>query len=127
MTRTGVSRESSTQKAIGLGFQRCRWCATASFRRQLCPMCASSDFTFEHGPGEGVVVSSTVVHRYTELARNESLVRFPEGFALRCRVVGARPDEVWAGARVRPVDGLPPDTGQVVVEIHDAGGQIIWR
>lgn len=111
----------------GLTIQRCRWCGTASFRRLLCPVCASSDLQAEHSDGLGVVVQSSVVNRYTGTARNESLVRFPEGFVFRCRVVGAAPNLVWIGARVRPVAGSDPDAGEVVFELCDTGGRTDWQ
>ncbi|MFI8793026.1 Zn-ribbon domain-containing OB-fold protein [Streptomyces sp. NPDC055105] len=111
----------------GLTIQRCRWCGTASFRRLLCPVCASSDLQAEYSDGLGVVVQSSVVNRYTGTARNESLVRFPEGFVFRCRVVGAAPNLVWIGARVRPVVGSDPDAGEVVFELCDTGGRTDWQ
>ncbi|MEU5397882.1 OB-fold domain-containing protein [Streptomyces sp. NPDC005963] len=111
----------------GLTYQRCRWCGTASFRRLLCPVCSSSEFRVERGPGRGVVVESTVVHRYSGSARNESLVRFPEGFVFRCRIVGAAPNDVRVGMRVRPVAGQDPAVGGVVLEVCDTGGLVDWR
>ncbi|MFJ7199568.1 MULTISPECIES: Zn-ribbon domain-containing OB-fold protein [unclassified Streptomyces] len=110
----------------GLNFHRCRWCGTASFRRLLCPVCASSDLKPEHSAGLGVVVRSGVVHRYTEAARNESLVRLPEGFVFRCRVVGAAPHLVVAGARVRPVAGDDADAGEVVFELCEPPVRDEW-
>lgn len=111
----------------GLTYQRCRWCGTASFRRLLCPVCSSSEFRFECGPGHGFVVESTVVHRYSGAARNESLVRFPEGFVFRCRIVGAPPCDIRAGMRVRPAAGQDPGAGEIVLEVCDTGGLIDWR
>ncbi|MEV3861206.1 hypothetical protein AB0J38_43725 [Streptomyces sp. NPDC050095] len=103
----------------GFAFQRCRWCATPSFRRLLCPVCASSDLETEHSAGPGVVVQSRVVHRGTGVARNESLVRFPEDFVVPCRVVGTAPHLVWVGATVRPARGARVDSGEVVFELRD--------
>ncbi len=69
--------EPHTQE--GLVYQVCRWCHTASFRKLLCPVCASSDLESEQSDGYGgVVVRSSVVNRYSRVMRNESLVRFPE-------------------------------------------------
>jgi len=110
----------------GLSYQRCRWCGTASFRRLLCPVCASSDLRPEHSAGLGVVVRSGVVHRYTEAARNESLVRLPEGFVFRCRAVGAAPHRVRVGAQVRPLPGGRPDTGEVVFELCEPPRDDVW-
>ena len=130
-TGHGVSHHAPTGQgdavAAGLTIQRCRWCGTASFRRLLCPVCASSDLQPECSDGIGVVVQSSVVNRYTGSARNESLVRFPEGFVFRCRVVGAAPNLVWIGARVRPVAGSDPDAGEVVFELCDTGGRAGWQ
>lgn len=117
MSQTGIGTVRSAHEECGLSYHRCRWCGTASFRRLLCPVCASSDLEPERGTGHGVVVRSAVVHRYTEAARNESLVRFSEGFVFRCRVVGVAPHLVAAGARVRPVAGVDPDEGDVVFEL----------
>ncbi|WSZ86830.1 hypothetical protein OG584_03575 [Streptomyces sp. NBC_00859] len=107
-------------------YQLCRWCGTASFRRLLCPVCASSDLNPAHTDGYGVVVRSSVVHRYTDTARNESLVRFPEGFVFRCRVVGAEPQLVSEGDRVRPADGANSDAGELVLELCDAPRPAPW-
>lgn len=114
------------REGAGLIHQRCRWCGTASFRRLLCPVCASSDLESELSHSEGVVVRSSVVHRYTRVARNESLVRFPEGFLFRCRVVGVPPHLVWVGDLVRPVAGTDPVAGEVVLELCDPGGRADW-
>ncbi|MFJ1833979.1 Zn-ribbon domain-containing OB-fold protein [Streptomyces sp. NPDC086796] len=112
----------TVHEETGLNFHRCRWCGTASFRRLLCPVCASSDLKPEHSAGLGVVVRSGVVHRYTEAARNESLVRLPEGFVFRCRVVGAAPHRVSVGARVRPLAADGPDAAEVVFELCEPPG-----
>ena len=111
----------------GLIHQLCRWCGTASFRRLLCPVCASSDLDSVRSDGLGVVVRSSVVHRYTEAARNESLVRLPEGFVFRCQVVGAAPHLVYVGARGRPVTGAAPDSGELVLELCDPVGRADWQ
>ncbi|MEU5977410.1 zinc ribbon domain-containing protein [Streptomyces sp. NPDC047315] len=110
-----------------LTYQSCRWCGTASFRKLLCPVCASSDLEPRRSTGEGVVIRSSVVHRYTRVARNESLVRFPEGFMFRCRVVGAAPHLVWVGARVRPVAESGLDAGELVVELCDTVRSYDWK
>ncbi|WP_009998157.1 zinc ribbon domain-containing protein [Streptomyces clavuligerus] len=119
MSQPGTGTAPSARRAAGLIYQRCRWCGTASFRRLLCPVCASSDLESARSEGEGVVIRSAVVNRYTRIARNESLVRFPEGFMLRCRVVGTAPHLVWVGAKVRPVGGADSREGEAVLEICD--------
>ena len=103
----------------GFAYQRCRWCGTPSFRRLLCPVCASSDLTTEHSAGPGVVVQARVVHRGTGAARSEALVRFPEDFVVPCRIVGTAPHMVWLGATVRPVAGVAADSGEVLFELAD--------
>ncbi|GLF93155.1 Zn-ribbon domain-containing OB-fold protein [Streptomyces yaizuensis] len=119
MSQPGACAAPPVRGESGLIYQRCRWCGTASFRRMLCPVCASSDLESACSEGEGVVIQSAVVNRYTRVARNESLVRFPEGFTLRCRVVGTAPHLVWVGARVRPTAGTDPRAGEAVLEICD--------
>ncbi|WP_406310564.1 Zn-ribbon domain-containing OB-fold protein [Streptomyces sp. NBC_00623] len=125
-----VSASKAAPKApgeAGLIYQLCRWCGTASFRRLLCPVCASSDLDSVRSDGLGVVVRSSVVHRYTDAARNDSLVRLPEGFVFRCQVVGAAPHLVYVGARVRPVTGAAPDSGELVLELCDPVGRADWQ
>ncbi|MFJ9038772.1 Zn-ribbon domain-containing OB-fold protein [Streptomyces sp. NPDC102406] len=114
----------TTETGAGFAHQRCRWCGTASFRRLLCPVCASSDLETEHSAGPGVVMQSRVVHRGTGVARNEALVRFPEDFVVPCRIVGTAPHMVWVGATVRPARGAhaDPGCGEVVFELVDQAG-----
>ncbi|MDQ0988004.1 putative OB-fold protein [Streptomyces sp. V2I9] len=126
MSQTGMGTVRKAHEESGLSYHRCRWCGTASFRRLLCPVCASSDLEPERTTGHGVVVRTAVVHRYTDEARNESLVRFPEGFVFRCRVVGAAPHLVTVGARVRPVSGDEPETGAVVLELCEPPARRDW-
>ncbi|MFD7614960.1 Zn-ribbon domain-containing OB-fold protein [Streptomyces sp. NPDC059828] len=116
-TATAVRQEST------LTYQRCRWCSTASFRRLLCPVCASSDLDAEQSDGLATVVRTSVVHRNTAVARNESLIRFPEGFMFRCRVIGVDPHLVWVGAPVRPAAGWDMDAGEAVFEVCEPGGR----
>lgn len=127
MFPTAESAVPAVHDEAGLVYQRCRWCGTASFRRLLCPVCASHDLEAERSAGVGVVVRSDVVHRGTGAARNESVVRFPEGFVFRCRVVGVAPHLVWVGARVRPVEEIDPSAGEVVFELCDASSRTDWR
>ncbi|MFZ3562402.1 MULTISPECIES: Zn-ribbon domain-containing OB-fold protein [unclassified Streptomyces] len=110
---------SGAEAEEGFPYQRCRWCRTPSFRRLLCPVCASSELKTEHSAGPGVVVQSRVVHRGTGVARNEALVRFPEDFIVPCRIVGTAPHMVWLGATVRPVANAAADSGEVFFELDD--------
>ncbi|MFI6859013.1 Zn-ribbon domain-containing OB-fold protein [Streptomyces sp. NPDC050421] len=129
---TGIDVEPTARDAAGphsregLVYQVCRWCGTASFRKLLCPVCASSDLEAEQSEGHGVVVRSSVVNRYSRVMRNESLVRFPEGFVYRCRIVGAAPHLVNVGDRVRPVGGMTSEAGEVVLELCDPPGMADW-
>lgn len=111
--------ESAKDADAGFPYQRCRWCRTPSFRRLLCPVCASSELTTEHSAGPGVVIQSRVVHRGTGVARNEALVRFPEDFIVPCRIVGIAPHMVWLGASVRPVADAVADSGEVLFELAE--------
>jgi uncharacterized OB-fold protein len=118
MSRGGVGVMTPTARdGAGFAHQRCRWCGTASFRRLLCPVCASSDLETEHSTGPGIVVQSRVVNRGTGVARNEAMVRFPEDFVVPCRIVGTDPHMVWVGAPVRPARGAHADSGEVVFEL----------
>ncbi|MEW2179708.1 hypothetical protein AB0890_25680 [Streptomyces sp. NPDC005406] len=122
-----MARDAAEPHATeGLVYQMCRWCHTASFRKLLCPVCASSDLESEQSDGHGVVVRSSVVNRYSRVMRNESLVRFPEGFVYRCRIVGAAPHLVSVGDRVRPVGGMTSEAGEVVLELCDPPGMADW-
>ncbi|MGW0687668.1 Zn-ribbon domain-containing OB-fold protein [Streptomyces sp. NPDC002754] len=113
------STEDGADADAGFPYQRCRWCRTPSFRRLLCPVCASSELKTEHSAGPGVVVQSRVVNRGTGVARNEALVRFPEDFIVPCRIVGTAPHMVWLGATVRPVANAAADSGEVFFELED--------
>ncbi|MEV5607741.1 hypothetical protein [Streptomyces sp. NPDC052225] len=129
MAMSGFGVMAPREAEAGFAYQRCRWCATASFRRLLCPVCAASDLETQYSEGPGIVVQSRVVHRGTGVARNESLVRFPEGFVVPCRVVGTAPNLVWVGATVRSVradsagaagsSAASADSGEVLFELSD--------
>ncbi|MFE7135754.1 Zn-ribbon domain-containing OB-fold protein [Streptomyces sp. NPDC057638] len=121
----GVTYEGAG--ATALLYQRCRWCATVCFRRLLCPVCSSSELESAPSEGDGVVLRSAVVHRQGRGPRNESLVRFPEGFVFRCQVIGVAPQLVWVGARVRLAPGGDPYAGEVVLELCDDRGLADWR
>ncbi|WP_328707614.1 hypothetical protein [Streptomyces mesophilus] len=63
--------------------------------------------------------------------RSESVVRFPEGFTLRCRVIGVPPHLVREGTPVRPATGSDQDAvGDLVVEVcgvRDTDERERWR
>ncbi|QKV96285.1 hypothetical protein HUT19_34990 [Streptomyces sp. NA02950] len=117
MSSSGIGVMTPTEADTGFAYQRCRWCATASFRRLLCPVCASSDLKTEHSAGPGVVMQSRVVQRGTGPVRSQALVRFPEDFVVPCRIIGIAPHLVWTGATVRPAHGARTDAGEVVFEL----------
>ncbi|CAG7647047.1 zinc ribbon domain-containing protein [Actinacidiphila bryophytorum] len=116
----------SEARDSGVSYQLCRWCGTASFRRLLCPVCASSDLVPARGSGLGVVVRSGVVQRNTDAARNESVVRFPEGFVSRCTVVDAGPHPVEVGTAVRWLPDAEAAEGELLLELCDSGLPDAW-
>ncbi|MFI0240011.1 Zn-ribbon domain-containing OB-fold protein [Streptomyces sp. NPDC016845] len=133
MSRAGGSgvltpADGAGAEPTGFVHQRCRWCGTASFRRLLCPVCASSELTPQVSVGPGIVVQSRVVHRGSGVARNEALVRFPEDFVVPCRIVGTAPHMVWVGAEVRPARGIHAgvhagaESGEVLFELCEPAG-----
>jgi uncharacterized protein len=112
VAETAVTDEAAEDD--GLYFQRCRWCGTTMFNRLLCHICASTDFEVERSEGVGVVHRSTVVHRNTTAARNLSLIDLPEGFSVKCRVIGP-PEAVRVGDRVQLAEAAGPAAGQEIV------------
>lgn len=83
-----------------LHFQRCRWCRTASFRRLLCPVCASPDMAWERSCGTGVIHRLAVVGQSGGAPRVLATVDMSEGFQLRARIIGAAPVTVRVGNQV---------------------------
>lgn len=79
----------------GLDYQRCRWCHTSSYRRLLCPVCASPDLDTFHCAGVGVVT------RPPRGTQPEATVQMREGFTLQGRIVGGLHNSVYPGAAVR--------------------------
>jgi len=97
-------------RAGRLDFQRCASCAAAVFpARVVCPGCGTAELAWETSTGLGVVYAATTVHR-REGRHGVVLVDVDEGFRLMTSVVGADPDAVTIGARVRlvPAAGDPP-------------------
>ncbi|WFB10904.1 zinc ribbon domain-containing protein [Streptomyces sp. LX-29] len=100
-----------------LYFQRCRWCRTACFHRLLCPICASTDLTWEHSAGTGAVRHTSVVRRRTGSLRTVATIDMAEGFRLRATLAGVFPDTVRPGTLVRlDAEGLLPqaEPGELV-------------
>ncbi|GAA1826228.1 Zn-ribbon domain-containing OB-fold protein [Planosporangium flavigriseum] len=90
-----------------LHLQRCDTCGTAVFYpRAVCPHCFTGTLSWFRAAGTGTVHAYTVVHRaFGEFAAQVpftvALVDLDEGVRMLTRIVGARPDEVRIGARVR--------------------------
>ncbi|NBM16971.1 Zn-ribbon domain-containing OB-fold protein [Streptomyces sp. GC420] len=116
--RTQGEHAADAPALEGLRFQRCRWCGTATFNRLLCPVCSSSDLRTEISEGKGVVRRSTVLHRNTPSARNESLIEMAEGFTVRGRVLGA-PAAVRPGDRVHLSSAEDPVRREPVFQLTD--------
>jgi uncharacterized OB-fold protein len=111
---------TAVAEAAPLVYQRCRWCRTAVFQRALCPVCASTDLDEERSAGHGTVTRSTVVHRNTSAVHNLSLIDMAEGFSVRCRVIGAPPDAVRPGARVKLATAVDPNRPELVFQLCDS-------
>jgi uncharacterized OB-fold protein len=82
---------------------RCsRWFFTPEV---LCPTCLQPDWSYRQVAGTGTVYSVTVVHRAPgpgfELPFALAVVTLDEGASLLTHVVGAPPDQVRIGDRVR--------------------------
>lgn len=83
-----------------LYFQRCGWCQTAVFRRLLCRVCNSTDFAWERSGGIGTIRHVLGPGRSFKRPWTVAIIGMREGFNLRCKVVGAPPLGVHAGAMV---------------------------
>jgi uncharacterized OB-fold protein len=108
----------TSPEAEPLVYQRCAWCATATYQRLICPVCRGSDLRSERSEGAGVVHRSTVVHRNSPSARNVSLIEMAEGFVVRGRVMGP-PVAVHSGDRVRLSTAKDPVRGEPVFQLVD--------
>jgi uncharacterized protein len=85
----------ATADEAGLDYQRCRWCGTPSYRRLLCPTCASPDLADARSEGIGIVT------RPPQSSQSEAVVQLLEGFTVQGRVIGALNGAVHPGAAVR--------------------------
>jgi uncharacterized OB-fold protein len=99
MTTTPVAEQA------GLDYQRCRWCHTPSYRRLLCPTCASPDLDTAQSDGLGIVT------RPPHSSQTEAVVQMSEGFTLQGRIVGGLRGSVYPGAQVR-LTGRPGEDSQ---------------
>ncbi|ATL81532.1 hypothetical protein SMALA_1297 [Streptomyces malaysiensis subsp. malaysiensis] len=89
-----------------LYFQRCRWCRTAVFRRLLCPVCASTDLSWELSCGIGVIRHVMAVGRSPGRQCALATINMPEGFWLCSRVIGVPPLILRVGAEVCLTEGI---------------------
>ncbi|WP_345798593.1 Zn-ribbon domain-containing OB-fold protein [Castellaniella sp. MT123] len=92
--------------------QRCAACSrNVFFPRMICPHCGSDRLDWFSPSGEGVVYSTTVVHRKAEQGGdyNVALIDLKEGVRMMSRVEGLAPADVKIGmavkARVVDADG----------------------
>jgi hypothetical protein len=95
-----------------LYFQRCRWCRTPAFRRQLCPICACSDFDRERSSGTGFI-------RRITGPGNVATIAMAEGFWLRSRVISEPPLTLRIGVQVQFAAGHPQQTQALVFRLCD--------
>ncbi|UJA22045.1 DNA-binding protein [Thermoleophilia bacterium SCSIO 60948] len=90
-----------------LVFQRCARGHAFLYARSLCPVCHSTDLTWESSAGRGEVVTFSVVHRppWNDLPRPVpyvvALVRLDEGPQLLSTIEGTEPGEVRIGQAVQ--------------------------
>ena len=95
MYRPIATAPAAEEDEAGLDYQRCRWCGTPSYRRLLCPTCASPDLASAHSAGVGIVT------RPPHSAESEVVVQLSEGFTVQGRIVGALRGSVHPGTVVR--------------------------
>ncbi|MFJ3901597.1 zinc ribbon domain-containing protein [Streptomyces sp. NPDC090025] len=96
-----------------LHYQSCRWCATTTFQRLLCPTCGSTDLHAELSAGEGVI---SVRRAFTAAQADLWPVHMAEGFVVRCRVEGP-PHAVRPGLKVRLADDGAGRDGRPTVRL----------
>lgn len=90
--------------------QACGECGRRFFYpRPLCPHCWSDHLEWRDLPGDGEIVSFSLVYRPNHSAFIEEVpivlaeIRVTEGITMLCRVVGATPEGLRAGLPVRLV------------------------
>ncbi len=94
---------------------RCRSCGEAYwYPRPICPLCHSTDTTWERASGRGVVYSFSIVHRgggaYAKRPPYAlAYVDLAEGPRVMTDVVGCAPEEVEIGMAVEVVFHRTPN------------------
>lgn len=120
MTLTPQGHAAAARAAGHVAYQRCEDCGTgAVYLRVLCPACGSTNLTYHHSEGRGVVYSTTTL-RTRDGARDVSLIDLDEGVRVMGAVVGVSPGDVRIGAAVRGM--LDPEGGdapRVVFTLDD--------
>ena len=116
MYRPIVTAPAAEEDEAGLDYQRCRWCGTPSYRRLLCPTCASPDLASAHSAGVGIVTCPP------HSAESEVVVQLSEGFTVQGRIVGALHGSVHPGTAVRLT--ARPDCA---LDVASAPGGIAFR
>lgn len=99
-----------------LALQQCRQCGQAQFYpRSVCSHCWSADLEWTTAKGTGTIWTFTEIHKPGHAAWADeapypiAIVELDEGPRMTTRIVGANPDGVKVGARVRlNPDGDPP-------------------
>ena len=105
--------------------QQCDECEKYVFYpRFLCPHCGSPELTWRPASGQGVVYSTTVVHRKPEQGGdyNVALIDLHEGPRMMSRVDGISPHEVSIGMAVRAHIIDDPKKGKLLVFKPVSGG-----
>jgi len=93
--------------------KRCQACGEAHwYPRSLCPFCFSERTVWEESPGEGVIYTYSVMRRAPGGPYGIGYVTLDEGPAVLTNFVGAGPDELSIGRRVKvtfqETEGGPP-------------------
>ncbi|MEZ4354484.1 MAG: Zn-ribbon domain-containing OB-fold protein [Myxococcota bacterium] len=91
-----------------LAVQRCEACGLLRHYPQLrCPACQSAEVSWQPLSGEGEIHSYTVAHRAFHPAWKEhapyviATIELDEGVRMVCDLLGADPDTIAIGQRVR--------------------------
>ena len=91
----------------------CSACGKAHwYPRAICPFCMSSETVWEESPGEGVIYTYSVMHRSPTGPYAIGYVTLNEGPAVLTNFVGAAPDGLSIGMKVKvrfqDTEGGPP-------------------
>ncbi len=93
-----------------LWIPRCNSCSQLVFYpREICPHCASLEFTWEKMSGRGKVYSFTVIRRpfLPEFAAMSpyvfAIIELEEGIRMASNIINCQPNDVYIGQSVRAV------------------------